>query len=248
MINGKSRVLECLDDRSVGVGQLCVFSNQGYSHVFQKTIRSKMRRCSNYFIALKKEHFRVEHLHTCQPSLSTLWAFSWDSSSQTCSDACRSSSQPPVLPARGVLCKWRRRPGHRSPKNDNKRYSFSHSKKHVMDYFYIAITCINLWRLHVAKHRDLLLYYCFQGRRTATHNLITIRTMLLAWERGVGFYSEGEGLQIKLTAYWSSPLFFVNEKSHIGRAQSRRGLFLWHYTKSPTRIKRCMLHYECYLR
>lgn len=129
MINGKSRVLKRLDDRSVGVSQLCVFSNQGYSHVFQETIRSEMRCSSNYLIALKKEHFRVEHFHTCQPSLSTLLAFSWDLSSQTCSNACRSSSQPPVLPARGVLCKWKRRPGHRSPKNDNKRYSFSHSKK-----------------------------------------------------------------------------------------------------------------------
>lgn len=50
MINGKSRVLERLDDRCVGVGQLCVFSNQGYSHVFQKTIRSEMRRSLNYLI------------------------------------------------------------------------------------------------------------------------------------------------------------------------------------------------------
>lgn len=187
MINCKSWVLECLDDRSVGVGQLCVFSNQGYSHVFQKTIRSKMRCSSNYLIALKKEPFKVKHFHTCQPSLSTLWAFSWDSSLQTCSDGCRSSSQPPVLPARGVLCKWRRRPGHRSPKNDGKRYSFSHSKKHAMNYFYNVITCIKilyLWRLHMAKHRDFLFYHCFQGRRTATHNLITIRTTLLVWVGG----------------------------------------------------------------
>lgn len=61
MINGKSRVLERLDDRSVGVGQLCVFSNKGYSHVFQKTIRSERRCSSNYLIALKKEEFRLEH-------------------------------------------------------------------------------------------------------------------------------------------------------------------------------------------
>lgn len=88
-----------------------------------------------------------------------------------------------------------------------------------MEYFYIVITCIkilHLWRLHVAKHRDLILYYRFQGCRTATHNLITIRTMLLAWEVGVGCYFEGEGLQITLRAYWSSPLFFVNQKSQIG--------------------------------
>ena len=207
MINGKSWVLKRLDDRRVGVGQLCVFSNQCYSHVFQKTVRSDMGCSSNYLIVLKKEHFRVEHFHTCQPSLSTLWAVSCLSSSQTCSYDCRSSSQPPVLPARGVLCKWRKHPGYRSPKNDNKKKSCSGL---FLDCYHVHYN--NLWRLHVAKHWDLLLYHCFQGCRTATHNLmkIKIRTMLLAYEGDVEWYSEGERLQIKLTS--SAPFFFCSSK------------------------------------
>lgn len=75
MINGKGRVLQRLDDRSVGVGQLCVLSNQGYTHMFQKTIRSEKKMMFLKPLSCAYKGI-IQSLGSCRCSSGALWYLS----------------------------------------------------------------------------------------------------------------------------------------------------------------------------
>lgn len=95
VINSQSRVLQGLNDGGVGVGQLSVFSHQGYRDALQETIRTVKKKHSsqqsphaavlsnsNTWFAFVLMHFAVYMIHflTGQTSLST-WRASVSGSS-----------------------------------------------------------------------------------------------------------------------------------------------------------------------